>query len=235
VLTATAPAREVSKSDYHRRIASVQERLSDLQSRVRDSDRCALIVLEGPDQSGKTTIARRLIETFDPRGFRVWHTYAPDAVELRHPWLWRFWKTLPRCGALACYDRSWCGRTLVERVEKLASGEEIEAAYDEILRFERTLADAGAVIVKLLMNLSKREQRRRFDEREADPNERWRIKKEDWRRHRKFSKYREAFGDLVRRTSAPRAPWSVIPADDRRTAEVTALETIAGAIAKGLR
>jgi AMP-polyphosphate phosphotransferase len=231
----TSPARVLSKADHRRAIHRLQDRISDLQVRVRDSDRSVLIALEGPDESGKSTVARKLLETLDPRGFRVWHTYAPDAEELRRPWLWRFWMRIPRRGALACFDRSWYGRVLVERVEELAPDPEVERAYEEIAAFERTLADGGAVIVKLLMNLSKREQKRRFEECEADPNQRWRIKKEDWERHRRFAKYREAFDDMVKRTSAPRARWQVIPADDRRTAEALALEAVARGIAGGLR
>lgn len=210
-------------------------RLSNIQFRVRDSKRSILIALEGPDISGKSTLARRLLGALDPRGFRVWHTYAPDAQELRRPWLWRFWMQIPRCGALACWDRSWYGRVLVERVEELASKADVERSYDEIVAFERTLMDGGAVFAKLLMNLSKREQRRRFEEYESDPHRRWQIKKEDWRAHAKFGPYREASRDMRVRTSTTRAPWRIIPADDRRTAEVLALEAIARDLAKGLK
>lgn len=235
MLAATVPVREVSKPDFHRRIASSQERLSVLQARIRDSERSALIVLEGPDESGKSTLARHLLETLDPRGFRVWHTYAPDAQELRRPWLWRFWMRIPRRGALACFDRSWYGRVLVERVEKLASGRDVERAYGEIAAFEKTLLDDGATIVKVFMNLSKREQRRRFEASEADPNQEWRIKKEDWRAHERFGEYRRAFTDMVERTSIARAPWRIIPADDRRTAEILALEAVARGLERGRR
>ena len=235
MLPSTCPSRVLSKEEHHRRIPRLLDRLSDLQFRVRDSDRSVMVVLEGPDQSGKSTVARRLLETFDPRGFRVWHTYAPDAMELRRPWLWRFWMKTPKCGSLACFDRSWYGRVLVERVEKIATDEDVERAYDEIRAFETTHRAEGAILVKLLMNLSKPEQRRRFDAREADPNERWRIKKEDWRRHRRHAKYSRAFGDMVRRTSTASAPWTVIPADDRRTAEASALEAIIRGVTRGLR
>ena len=232
---ATAPERVLSKTDHRRLIHRLQDRLSDLQARVRDSQRSVLIVLEGPDESGKSTIAQRLLETLDPRGFRVLHTYGPESEELRRPWLWRFWMRIPRRGAVACFDRSWYGRVLVERVEGLASDRDVKRAYEEIAAFEKTLADDGAVLVKLLLNLSKREQRRRFEASESDPNQRWRIKKEDWDRHRRFAKYREAFADMVKRTSKPGARWKLIPADDRRTAETLALGAIAGTVARELR
>ena len=231
----TRPERELSKEEYHRKLHLLQDRLSDLQVRVRDSRQSVLIVLEGPDESGKSSVARRLLETLDPRGFRVWHTYAPNPDELRRPWLWRFWMKLPRRGALACFDRSWYGRVLVEGIEGIASKKEVHDAYGEIAAFERALADDGAVIVKLLLNLSKREQRRRFEECEADPAQRWRIKKEDWRRHRQFGEYQDALDDMVKRTSAPRLLWKLLPADHRRTAEMLALEAIARAVARGVR
>jgi polyphosphate kinase 2 (PPK2 family) len=235
VLEATAPRRVLSKAGHKRRLASVEDRISRLQNLLRDGDRSAVIVLEGPDESGKTTVSQRLAETLDPRGFRVWHTYAPDAMELRRPWLWRFWLKTPRRGSLACFDRSWYGRVLVERVEELIPGEDVEKSYREIAWFEKTLAANGTAIVKLLLNLSRREQRRRFDACEDDPNQKWRIRKEDWRAHRRFGRYRRAFQDMIRKTSLPGAPWTVIPADDHRTAEVLALEAIARSLAKELK
>jgi polyphosphate kinase 2 (PPK2 family) len=230
----TRPARLVSKRSFKGIIHRLQDRLSDLQARVRDSERSVLIALEGPDESGKSTIAGRLLETLDPRGFKVWHTYAAEAEELARPWLWRFWMRLPRRGAIACFDRSWYGRMLVEQVERITSKAEGARAGREIGGFERTLADGGAVIVKLLLHLSKREQRRRFEESDEDPNQRWRIKREDWRRHRRFDDYEEAFQTMVAGTSSRQAPWRVIPADDRRTTEVLALRAIANAVARGL-
>jgi len=235
VLGKTLPARPVSKASFKELAHRLKDRLSDLQTRVRDSDRSVVIVLEGPDESGKSTIALRLLETLDPRGFKVWHTYAPEAGELARPWLWRFWLQIPRRGALACFDRSWYGRMLVERVEGIATKPEMARAAREIREFERTLADGGIVIVKLLLHLSEREQRRRFEEAERDPNQRWRIKKEDWRRHRRYGEYEEAFRDMVATTTSRPAPWRVIPADDRRSTEVLALEAIAAGIARGLQ
>jgi polyphosphate kinase 2 (PPK2 family) len=235
VLADTDPRRALSKEAARERMRRTLRRLSDLQSRLRDSDRSALIAIEGPDESGKTTIALRLMETLDPRGFRVWHTYAAEPHELRRPWLWRFWIKIPRAGAMACFDRSWYGRVLVERVEGLISKEDLDRSYREIMAFEKTLQDGGAVIVKLLMNLSKKEQRRRFEDCEADPNQKWRIKKRDWRAHELYSKYERAFEDMVRRTSTPRDPWRIIPADDLRTSIVLALDEIARGLAKGLR
>ena len=87
----------------------------------------------------------------------------------------------------------------------------------------------------LLMNLSKREQGRRFESCESDPNQRWRIRPEDWRAHRRYGRYRRAFRDMVLRTSKTAGRWSVIPADDRRTAEILALEAVARGLARGLR
>lgn len=235
MLDRTKPERPVSKDQFDPRFDRVRRGLSELHARVRDSDRSVLIALEGPDESGKSSIARRLQETFDPRGFRVWHTYGPESPELRRPWLWRFWMRLPRRGAIACFDRSWYGRVLVENVEELVAKDDLKRSYGEIAAFERLLADDGAILVKLLMNLSKREQRRRLEACEADPNQAWRIRKSDWRAHRKLSDYREAFETMVRRTSTARAPWTVIPADDHRTAVILALDAIEAAMKRGLR
>src|SRR6185295_16734614 len=120
-----------------------------------------LVLFEGWDASGKGGAIKRLVTPLDARHVRVVQFAAPSHDELRHHFLWRFWPALPGWGGMAVFDRTWYGRVLVERVDDLASREQWLRAYDEINAFERSLAEEGAIIVKLWLHISEAEQLKR--------------------------------------------------------------------------
>jgi polyphosphate kinase 2 (PPK2 family) len=136
---------------------------------------------------------------------------------------------------MAVFDRSWYGRVLVERVERLADKEQWSRAYREILEFEQTLAAEGMVLVKFWMHLSEDEQLRRFESREQDPLRRWKLTDEDWRNRRKRKAYEHAVEDMLERTEHPDAPWTLVEAENKRWARVKVVETVVAAIETGLR
>ena len=123
------------------------------------------IVFEGWDAAGKGGAIKRLVAPLDPRHVHVAPFAAPTPDELRHHFLWRFWPPLPGWGGMTIFDRSWYGRVLVERVEKLATEVQWRRAYDEINDFEHSLAEEGMVVIKLWMHISHEEQLRRFERR----------------------------------------------------------------------
>jgi AMP-polyphosphate phosphotransferase len=159
---------------------------------------------------------------------------APTYDEKRHHFLWRFWSALPGWGGMAILDRSWYGRVLVERVEGFATEEQWRRAYDEIKSFERTLYDEGMVVVKFWMHLSHGEQLRRFKAREKEPLKRWKLTDEDWRNREKRDDYEAAVVEMLERTDTSFAPWTVVPAEDKRLARVVVLETVIAAIEQAL-
>src|SRR4051794_29290131 len=193
------------------------------------------IVFEGWDASGKGGAIKRLVDHLDPRHVRVAQFAAPSYDEKRHHFLWRFWPSLPGWGGMAVFDRSWYGRVLVERVEGFASETEWQRAYDEIVQFERGLAAEGTVLVKFWMHLSSEEQLRRFERRRDTPLKAWKLTDEDWRKRDKRSDYEAAVEDMLVRTDVPEAPWTVVPAEDKRYARVAVVERVCEAIEEGLR
>ncbi|MCW2667158.1 MAG: hypothetical protein JWN57_2120 [Frankiales bacterium] len=184
------------------------------------------VVFEGWDASGKGGALKRLVEPLDPRHVRVAQFAAPTPDERRHHFLWRFWPVLPGWGGMTVLDRSWYGRVLVERVEGLATEEQWERAYDEIVAFERTLAAEGMLLVKFWMHVSDEEQLRRFEARRDDPLKAWKLTEDDWRNRAKRAEYEAAVEQMLDRTDSPHAPWHVVPADDKRTARVVVVETV---------
>jgi polyphosphate kinase 2 (PPK2 family) len=193
------------------------------------------VVFEGWDASGKGGAIKRLVRPLDPRHVRVAQFAAPTHDEKRHHFLWRFWPVLPGWGGMAVLDRSWYGRVLVERVEGFATEEQWSRAYDEIAQFEGTLAAEGMILVKFWMHVSPEEQLRRFESRAQDPLRSWKLTDEDWRNREKRPQYEAAVNDMLERTDHPRAPWHVIPSDDKRYARVAMVETVCAAVEAELR
>ncbi|GAA0827394.1 polyphosphate kinase 2 family protein [Streptosporangium amethystogenes subsp. fukuiense] len=188
------------------------------------------VVFEGWDASGKGGAIKRLVRPLDPRHVRVAQFAAPTYDEKRHHFLWRFWPVLPGWGGMTVLDRSWYGRVLVERVEGFATEEQWDRAYGEIVEFERTLTAEGMILVKFWMHVSEDEQLRRFQDRAGDPLRAWKLTDEDWRNREKRPLYEAAVEDMLARTDHPKAPWHVVPGDDKRLARVTVVETVCAAI-----
>ncbi len=193
------------------------------------------VVFEGWDASGKGGAIKRLISSIDPRHVRVVQFGAPSPDELRHHFLWRFFPSLPGWGGMAVLDRSWYGRVLVERVEKLASEEQWSRAYHEISNFERSLAEEGMVVIKIWMHVSHDEQLKRFEARDADPLKRWKLTDEDWRNREKRPQYEAAVEDMLAYTDHELAPWDVIPAEQKRYGRVSVLQTVIARMEEGMR
>lgn len=194
-----------------------------------------IVVFEGWDAAGKGGAIKRLVAPLDPRHVRVVQFAAPTPDEKRHHFLGRFWPALPGWGGMTVFDRSWYGRVLVERVEELASREQWARAYEEINAFERSLAEEGAIVVKLWLQISAQEQLRRFEARAADPLKSWKLTEEDWRNREKRPAYEEAVAEMLERTDQPQARWRLVPAESKRYARVAAMRTVSEEIEAGMR
>lgn len=218
------------KKAYEAALAEVQLRLLRLQQHHYHKRRRAIIVFEGWDAAGKGGAIRRLTEKLDPRGLRVWPIGPPTEDEQAKHYLYRFWAKLPEPATWAVFDRSWYGRVLVERVEQLVHKHDWRRAYGEINEFEKMLTADGVPVVKLFLHISKKEQLRRFHEREDNPYKRWKITEDDWRNRRKWSKYEKAIEAMFEETSTPRAPWHVIAGERKWYARVTACRKVADAL-----
>lgn len=225
---------KLGKARYTARLNELQAQLRRLELAYKFAGGRAVIAIEGWDAVGKGGVIRRLSSPLDPRGYAVWPIGPPTPQELAEHYLQRFWRKLPSKGAWALFDRSWYGRVLVERVEKLASPAEWRRAYDEINAFERMLADDGVRIVKLFLNISRAEHLRRLLARIEDPMERWKMGCSDVRNYELRNEYEEAVEDMLRKTSTSHAPWRVVPFEDKRYGRVDALAYVVDVLAKGV-
>ena len=212
--------------EYDEKLAKHQGRLNRLARRLYREERSLILVFEGPDAAGKGGAIRRITAALDARQYRVLSVGAPTDEEKAHPYLWRFWRALPRRGRITIYDRSWYGRVLVERVEGFAAPEEWKRAYGEINAFEEQLAASGILVLKLWLAISPGEQLRRFEDRQTTPYKQYKITREDWRNRAKWDAYDLAACDMIEKTSTSVAPWIPIAAEDKRWARVSVLREI---------
>ena len=181
---------------------------------------------EGNDAAGKGGAIRRVTSALDARAYDAYPVAAPTDEERAQPYLWRFWRHIPRKGRVAIFDRSWYGRVLVERVEGFCSVTDWMRAYGEINDFEERLFGHGVVVAKFWLSISKDEQYKRFKEREKTAFKRFKITPEDWRNREKWDEYVDAVCDMVDRTSTEHAPWTLVEANDKYYARVKILKTL---------
>lgn len=224
----------VGEKVYASKIDLLQGRLAKLTRDPRFARRAVLVVFEGMDAAGKGGAIRRVTRGLDARMYRVHPIAAPTEEERARPYLWRFWRHAPSVGEFAIFDRSWYGRVLVERVEGFCDEPSWRRAYNEINDYEEQLAENGTVVVKLWLAISPEEQLRRFREREATGFKRFKITAEDWRNREKWPRYEEAANEMFARTSTEIAPWTLVPANDKRHARLVVLETICDRLARAL-
>lgn len=226
VLSALDLKQKLSSKDYDLQLAKWQRRLSELVRHPEFARRSLVIMFEGSDAAGKGGSIRRLAAAIDPRQYQIVPIAAPTEEERAQPYLWRFWRHMPRTGRVAIFDRSWYGRVLVERVEGFCAEADWLRAYTEINDFEHELHEAGALVIKFWLQISPDEQLKRFKEREKIAFKRFKITAEDWRNREKADAYHAAVCDMVDRTSTGLAPWTLVEAEDKNFARVKVLQTV---------
>ena len=218
---------DIDKSDYNDALAKKQARLAELL-RARQGQH-VVFAFEGMDAAGKGGSIKRLVAPLDPREYQIYNIGAPMLYELQHPYLWRFWQKLPneqtdRISRVGIFDRTWYGRVLVERIEGFATDDEWQRAYDEINRFEAALAASGTLVIKYWLAIDKKEQLKRFEEREETAYKQFKLTDDDWRNRDKWSDYVQSAADMLARTDTKNAPWCVIANNDKRQARLEVLD-----------
>ena len=222
--------KKISKKEYKNVFPRLRMKLYALQKASWDAEIPVIILFEGWDAAGKGTSIQNLTSKLDPRGFKLYPIRAARTYESKRPWLWRFWLKIPGQGEWTIFDRSWYGRTLVERVEGLISERSWRRAYRDIVNFERTLADEGYLIIKFFLHISRKEQKRRFDKLIADPLTAWQVLPEDWEHHKQYDDWRLAYEETFERTETESGPWTIVEATNRRYTNLKIFETLTNSL-----
>lgn len=219
-------SKKLDKKDYEQELEHYQGKLNLLCRDPRFQKKSLVVVFEGADAAGKGGAIRRVTSALDARQYAVVPIAAPSEEERELPYLWRFWRHLPRKGHATIFDRSWYGRVLVERVEGFCAERDWMRAYAEINDFEEQLAQSGVVLCKFWLQISKEEQLKRFEDRQNTDFKQHKITEEDWRNRERWDSYEQAVCDMVDRTSTEIAPWSLIAAEDKYSARIEILKAL---------
>jgi PPK2 family polyphosphate:nucleotide phosphotransferase len=174
-----------------------------------------LIVLQALDAGGKDGTVHHVMRAFNPQGAAVTGFKVPTAQENAHDFLWRIHPHAPAAGCVAIFNRSHYEDVLVTRVHKTIDAKTCRQRYRAIRAFEKLLIRRGTAVVKFFLHISKDEQLRRFGARLDDPGRNWKISDSDYAERAYWDAYLEAYEDTLRATSARRAPWYVIPSNNK--------------------
>ena len=216
----------LDKKKFQAELEKYQGKLALLSRDPLFKKMTVVTLFEGNDAAGKGGAIRRITSALDARISQVTPIASPSEEERAQPYLWRFWRHIPRRGRIAIFDRSWYGRVLVERVEGFCTQADWMRAYGEINDFEGQLTRHNIVLVKFWLAITEDEQLRRFQDREKIGFKRFKITEEDWRNRKKWAEYERAVCDMVDRTSTEIAPWTLVEGNDKNYARIKILKTL---------
>ncbi len=221
----------LSREEAARLTEHLGERVADLADLLfAASKHSLLVVIQGRDTAGKDGIIRRLLGYVNAQSCRVVPFKTPTTPELEHDFLWRVHVHAPARGDIALFNRSHYEDVLVVRVRKLVPKAVWERRYDHINAFENLLLDSDTLIVKMMLHISKDEQKERLLDREREPEKAWKLNLGDWKEREYWDSYTEAYNEVFRRCSTERAPWYVIPSNHKWFRDLAALECIAATL-----
>jgi len=241
----TDPDDNPGKDANHAALEHAIEKLSKLQGKLYAHDKYSvLLVFQAMDAAGKDGTIRAVLTGINPQGCQVFAYKAPNAEELDHDFLWRLHRNLPERGRFGVWNRSHYEEVLVVRVnpqyldnQKLPrrpkSLDDLwEERYESIVAAEKHWARNGCVILKFFLNVSQKEQHKRFLERVTDPDHFWKFSASDMAESKKWDRYMDAYQAALRATSKPWAPWYAIPADSKHHMRRLVADIVVGTLSK---
>jgi PPK2 family polyphosphate:nucleotide phosphotransferase len=233
---------KASKKETKKLLQKGTELLRDQQEKLYAQDqRGVLLIFQAMDAAGKDGAIKHVMSGINPQGCQVYSFKSPSPEELDHDFLWRTTKALPERGRIGIFNRSYYEEVLVVRVHpeylqkqklppELVTKDIWTDRFEEINAFERYLARNGYVIRKFFLNVSKKEQKRRFLERLELEEKNWKFSLADAKERGFWEKYMEAYEDMIQHTATPHAPWVVVPADDKPLARLIVAAAVVDAM-----
>lgn len=222
-------SKTLDKKEYKKRMDELEPRLSLLQRELRTLGVPVMIVFEGFGAAGKGVQINKLIQPLDPRGFTVYSIKEETKEEGAYPFLWRFWNKTPEKGRIAVFDRSWYRKLLADRYEKKTHKKELASVFDDVEVFEKQLTDSGVLLLKFFLDISQKEQKKRFKKLMDKKETSWRVTPKDLDRNKHYDEYQKMADEMLVKTDTEYAPWTIVEAEDERFAAVKILSTVIAA------
>ena len=233
---------DASKKTTKKLLAKGTDLLRDRQEKLYAQDtKSLLLIFQAMDAAGKDGAIKHVMSGINPQGCQVYSFKSPSAEELDHDFMWRTSKSLPERGRIGIFNRSYYEEVLVVRVhpeylQKQKLPAEVltkdiwKERFEDINAFERYMSRNGYTIRKFFLNVSKKEQKRRFLERLELEEKNWKFSLADAKERGFWEKYMEAYEDMIRHTATPHAPWVVVPADDKPLARLIVAAAVVDAM-----
>ena len=226
--------KELSEEEYKKELKNLQSKLSELHNRLYRRKIPVVIAYEGWDAAGKGGNIKRITGALDPRGFDVYTGDKDTEEEALRPFLWRFAVHAPADGRITIYDTSWYRRVQADRFEGKLNEKKADAAFEDICAFERCLVDGGTVLIKFFLDISEKEQEKRFKKLLESKDTAWRVTEKELARNAHYGKYKKLSDEMIRRTDTPYAPWYVIDAKEKSGTALMVIKTVADVLEKAL-
>ena len=235
-----------SRSEYEAETAKKQKEIQEIQDRFYADGREGLIlVLQAMDAAGKDGTVKHVMSGVNPQGVDVYSFKQPSKEDLAHDFLWRIGKCIPERGKIGIFNRSYYEDVLVvkvhemnktyhmaERIVGMPTKEFFDIRYEDIVNFEKYMYHNSYRVVKIFLNVSKKEQKKRFLERIDRPEKNWKFSSSDLSERALWDHYQEAYEDCINATSTKEAPWYVVPADDKWYTRYLVTEILLDALKK---
>jgi len=221
---------KLDKKEYEAEIFRLQVELVKLQDWVKATNARIVIVFEGRDAAGKGGMIKRIMERVSPRIFRVVALPAPTEREKTQLHAQRYVKKLPAGGEIVIFDRSWYNRAAVEHVMGFCTKEEHRQFLRDCPTFEGFLISQGIILLKYWLEVSKKEQHKRFLARIRDHSKRWKLSPMDLESHRRWYDYSRARDAMLAATDTAASPWFIVPSDDKKRARLNCISHILSSI-----
>jgi polyphosphate kinase 2 len=209
--------------EYEKHLEKLQVELCHLQEWVKEKKLRVVIVFEGRDGAGKGGTIKALTERVSPRVFRVVALPAPTERQKSQIYMQRYIQQFPAGGEVVIFDRSWYNRTGVERVMGFCSDEEYERFLELLPKIEKFLVDGGTILIKVWLEVSNDEQKRRFEQRIEDPRRQWKLSPMDLPSRTKWYEYSKARDKMLKVSDTKHAPWYIVRSDDKKAARLNTI------------
>jgi PPK2 family polyphosphate:nucleotide phosphotransferase len=218
------------------------EMLTELQDKLYAQDRWAvLLIFQAMDAAGKDGAIKHVMSGVNPQGVQVYSFKSPSAEEMDHDFLWRTTRCLPERGRIGIFNRSYYEEVLVVKVhpeflekqhlpKKSVTDEIWEQRYEDIASFEKYLARNGVCIRKFFLNVSKKEQKKRFLARLDNSEKNWKFSAADIHERKSWDDYQDAYEEAIRNTATKHAPWFVVPADNKWFTRLVVMAAVVDAL-----
>ena len=226
---------KIAKAEYKAQVPALRQSLLESQQELRSTGGLqVIVVLAGLEAAGRSETANLLNSWMDPRWIETRAWAHPSDEERERPPFWRYWRYLPQRGRVGLFLDAWYGPAFADFVRRDNSAEAFENRLDRIARFERAIAEDGAVIIKFFLHLAERSQKKRLKALHKDPLTRWRVTEEQWQALKRYDRIKAAAEHGIRRTNTPGAPWHVVEGADERYRNLTVATLLNEAIRNGV-